>query len=311
MKTIKAVKPYIHSGYLNFKTAPYEAWVKSRGQVAEAHYPARILHGWAFRYELPAIFRNTQEARLRFVEPVSVSFDTFPDYARYEIIPMIWDCWPCYFEKMCRWLEKHQVRTAIFTSSQTAERMQQRFPKMHVMYCPEAVDVSCYQAGAPFAERSIDLLEFGRSNGQLFHHVFPKTIKRVCTYQNGDYIYNNEELYEVMGQTKITVALPRSMTHPELAGDIETLTQRYWESMLSGMVMVGHAPKELVDLIGYNPVVELDSAHATEQILDILSHIDDYQELVNRNCSAALKYGDWTMRMKDVMNFLQQCGYEL
>ena len=93
MKTVKAVLPYIHSGHLNFKTAPYKAWVKSGGQTAEAHYPVRMLHGWAFRYELPTIFRNAQEARLRFVEPVSVSFDTFPDYARYEIIPMIWDCW--------------------------------------------------------------------------------------------------------------------------------------------------------------------------------------------------------------------------
>lgn len=308
---VKAVEPYIHPEYLNFKRAPYAAWVKVGGQTAKAHYPVRMLHGWAFRYELPVIFRNKQEARLRFVEPVSVSFDTFPDYARYEIIPMIWDCWPRYFEKMCHWLEKHQVRTAIFTSSQTAERMQRRFPKMNIMYCPEAVDVSCYKVGTPLEERSIDLLEFGRSNGQLFHRAFPKTINHVCTYQNGGYIYNNEELYKAMSQTKITITLPRSMTHPELAGDIVTLTQRYWESMLSGMVMVGHAPKELVDLIGYNPVVELDSAHADEQILDILSHIDPYQELVNRNRAAALKYGDWTMRMKDVMNFLQQCGYEL
>ena len=311
MRMIKAVKPYIHPEYLNFKTAPYQAWVKSGGQTAEAHYPARMLHGWAFRYELPTIFRNTREVRLRFVEPVSVTFDTFPDYARYEIIPMIWDCWPCYFEKMCRWLEKHQVRTAIFTSSQTAERVQSRFSKMNIMYCPEAVDASCYQAGTPLAERSIDLLEFGRSNGQLFRSAFPKRINHVCTNQNGRYIYDNEELYEAMSQSKITVALPRSITHPKLAGDIETLTQRYWEGMLSRIVMVGYAPKELVDLIGYNPVVELDTVHATEQIQDILSHIDDYQELVNRNRTTALQYGDWSMRMKDVMNFLQQCGYEL
>ena len=27
MKTVKAVAPYIHPGHLNFKTAPYEAWI--------------------------------------------------------------------------------------------------------------------------------------------------------------------------------------------------------------------------------------------------------------------------------------------
>lgn len=311
METIKAVPPYIHPEYLNFKTAPYKAWAKLGGGIAAAHYPVRILHGWAFRYELPAIFKSKREARLRFVEPVSVSFDTFPDYARYEVVPMVWDCWPRYFEKMCRWLEKHQVRTAIFTSSQTAKRMQGRFPKMNIMYCPEAVDVSCFRAGVPLSERNIDLLEFGRSNGQLFQNAFPKSVNHVCTNQNGRYIYDNEELYEAMSQSKITVALPRSITHPELAGDVETLTQRYWESMLSGIVMVGYAPKELINLIGYNPVIELDATHTNEQVLDILSHISDYQELVDRNRTAALKYGDWTIRMKDVMDFLRQCGYEL
>lgn len=311
MKTVKAVLPYIHSGHLNFKKAPYEAWVKLGGKTAATHYPVRMLHGLAFRYELPTIFSNKREARLRFVEPVSVSFDTFPDYSRYEVIPMVWDCWPRYFEKMCHWIEKHRVRTAIFTSSQTAERMQVRFPKMNIMYCPEAIDVSCYQAGVPLAERSIDLLEFGRSNGKLFRDGFPQSVRHICTNQNGVFIYNNEELYGAMGQAKITIALPRSMTHPELAGDIETLTQRYWESMLSGMVMVGHAPKELVDLIGYNPVIELDATHGNEQILDILSHIGEYQELADRNRTAALKYGDWSVRMQQVMSFLQQCGYEL
>ena len=50
MKTIKAVAPYIHPEFLNFKTAAYEAWVKSGGQTADAHYPIRMLHGVAFRW---------------------------------------------------------------------------------------------------------------------------------------------------------------------------------------------------------------------------------------------------------------------
>ena len=53
------------------------------------------------------------------------------------------------------------------------------------------------------------------------------------------------------------------------AGDIETLTQRYWENMLSRIIMVGHAPKELVDLIGYNPIIEIDKENDKEQIIDI------------------------------------------
>lgn len=315
MKTIKAVAPYIHPEFLNFKTAAYEAWVKSGGQTAEAHYPIRMLHGVAFRYELPTLWKSEKEARLRFIEPVSLSFDTFPDYARYEIIPMVWDCWPCYFEKMCRWLKKHKVRTAIFTSSQTAEKIRKRFPEMNVMWCAEAVDTSFYDAGKPLKERIIDVLEFGRgSNVNVNGYVNVnengnKRLNYVCTKVNGKFIYDNEQLRTAMGDAKVTIALPRSMTQPEIAGNIETLTQRYWENMLSRMVMVGHAPKELVELVGYNPVIELDRRHTSDQILDILAHIEDYQPLVDRNRNTALQKGDWTLRMKTVMSFLWTNGY--
>lgn len=310
-KTVKAVAPYFHPGYLNFKTAPYEAWIKLGGQTAKAHYPTRRLHGIAYKYELPAVWKSKKEARLRFVEPVSITFDTFPDYAHYEIIPFVWDCWPKYFEKMCVWLQKHQVRTAIFTSSQTAERMRQRFPDMNIMYCPEAIDTSLYSEGKQLTERSIDLLEFGRSNARVIKTQLPEAVNHICTKKNGKFIYTNEQLYIALGDAKITIALPRNYTQPWIAGDIETLTQRYWENMLSRMVMVGHAPKELTDLVGYNPVIDHNKENATKQIIDILSHISDYQELVDHNRETALRLGDWTLRMKDMMTWLQVCGYKI
>lgn len=46
-----------------------------------------------------------------------------------------------------------------------------------------------------------------------------------------------------------------------------------------------------MDIIGYDPVVHLDKEHANEQILDILAHIEDYQELVDRNRKSALEKG--------------------
>lgn len=311
MKTVKAVAPYIHPGHLNFKTMPYEAWIAEGGKTAKAHYPWRLLHSLAYRFELPSLGKYGKEARLRFVEPVSLSFDTYPDYATREVIPMFWDCWPCYFEKTCTWLEKHDIRTAIFTSSQTAERMRKRFPEMNIIFCPEGIDTSVYSEGKQLTERCIDVLEFGRSNEKVLNGKFPDDVNHICTKVNGKFIYTNEELYAAMGDAKVTIALPRSMTQPDIAGDIETLTQRYWENMLSRMVMVGHAPQELIDIIGYNPVIEIDSANPIKQITDILTHIEDYQELVDRNRAAALEHGDWQLRMQDVMRWLAECGYEV
>ena len=312
-KYIKAVPPYIHPGFLNFKLAPFEAWKRLRGDVAKSHYPPKCLHGAAFRWELPTLWKNKKEARLRFVEPVSLLFDTFPDYARYEVVPMFWDCWPCYFEKTCEWLRKHGGRTAIFSSRQTAEMMQERFSgknkgwqRINVIWCPEAVDGDVYQKGKLLKDRTIDLLEFGRSNEKVLQ-TGALSLNHVCTKQNGKFIYTNEQLYQAMGDAKVTIALPRSMTQPEMAGDIETLTQRYWECMFSRMVMVGHAPQELVDFIGYNPVIELREDISAEALIrDVLEHIDDYQELVDKNRETAERLGSWDVRMKWLMEELRE-----
>ena len=305
-KILKAVSPFIHPSFLNFKMMPYEAWKRNWGEVAKAHYPWRWLHGAAYRWELPTIWKCRKEARLRFVEPVSLKFDSFPDYARYEVVPMFWDCWPRYFEMTCEWLRKHRVRTAIFSSRMTAERMHKRFPDMEIIWCPEAVDGDVYQKGKLLKDRTIDLLEFGRSNEKVLQ-AGALSLNHVCTKQNGKFIYTNEQLYQAMGDAKVTIALPRSMTQPEMAGDIETLTQRYWECMFSRMVMVGHAPQELVDFIGYNPVIELREEISAEALIrDVLEHIDDYQELVDKNRETAERLGSWDVRMEWLMEELRE-----
>ena len=305
-KILKAVSPFIHPSFLNFKMMPYEAWKRNGGGVAKAHYPWRWLHGAAYRWELPTIWKSRKEARLRFVEPVSLKFDSFPDYARYEVVPMFWDCWPRYFEMTCEWLRKHRVKTAIFSSRMTAERMQERFPEMRIIWCPESVDGNVYQKGKLLKDRTIDLLEFGRSNEKVLQ-TGALFLNHVCTKQNGKFIYTNEQLYQAMGDAKVTIALPRSMTQPEMAGDIETLTQRYWECMFSRMVMVGHAPQELVDFIGYNPVIELREEISAEALIrDVLEHIDDYQELVDKNRETAERLGSWDVRMEWLMEKLRE-----
>lgn len=123
-KIIKAVEPYYYKGKVNFKYKPYDAWKKIGMPVAKAHYPWRPFHRLVFNYSLPAIGVSKTEARLRFVQPYSLSFDTWPDYLIYEIIPFFWDVWPDYFDMTCRWLRRYNVRTAIFTSSQQDTRGQ-------------------------------------------------------------------------------------------------------------------------------------------------------------------------------------------
>ena len=109
-----------------------------------------------------------------------------------------------------------------------------------------------------------------------------------------------------MSDSKLVISLPRLITFPEAAEGIETLTQRYWENMLSRNVMIGHAPKELVDLIGYNPVIDIDYARLPEQIRHIKENISEYQPLVDRNRETALRLAPWELRMKEVKLWLEK-----
>lgn len=309
MKKIVAIPPYIYQN-TNFKMAPYEAWVKCEGQVANAHYPWRLFHGLVFRWELPSFWKKKKEARLRFVQPISLKFDTFPDYAFYEIIPLFWDVWPPYFEKTCLWLEKHHVKTAIFTSLQTADRIQKRFPQMNVIHITEGIDVNNYNEGRNLRDRTIDFFEYGRNIDSVVKYNFDN-LNVIRGQKNGKNLLTQEELKANLQNAKIVAAYPKSWTNPDQAGDIETLTQRYWEGMLSRCVMIGHAPKELINLIGYNPVVEVDLQNPDDQLRSVVVNIEKYQGLVDRNRETALNKCDWSIRMKTIQEWLCSLGYNV
>lgn len=311
MKTVRAVAPFQFNGGINFKTKAFEAWIKAGGKVAKAHYPPRQFHFFAHRIPLPTLWKSQKEARLRFVQPVTLRFDSFPDYARYEIIPFMWDTWEPYHNRIAAFFEKYHVRTAIFCASQTAEVMRRRFPKMNIITITEGIDTTLCHEGSLLKERSIDLLEFGRPNKKVFEIKLPHQYNHLKSTGNTKLFKTDSQFYNSLSNSKITIAFPKKDTCPEETGFVETLTQRYWENMLSRTLMIGKAPKELIELIGYNPVINLTKEKAEDEIIGILSNIDKYQELVNRNRAVALQLSDWSLRMEYIQNQLELNGYKI
>ena len=308
-KVVKAVKPFIYKNNSNFKLAVYQAWVEAQGNTVGERPYEHFYESLSYHLPLPTLWQSKKEARLRFVEAANMPFDSFPDYLCYEIIPMFWDCWPRYFEKVAGWLRKHHVKTAFFTSSQTAERMKKLCPALHVCYLPEAIETNLYKAGQNLNDRKYDYLEFGRCCNYVDTSSLPVSV--LSSRNEKGALATRQLLIDALADSKITICLPRSVNQPEIAEDIETLTQRYWECMLSRVIIIGKAPRELVDLIGYNPVVDLDKEHFAEQVVDILGHLEDYQDLVDKNREMALKHGDWKLRVEEMKGKLVEFGYEL
>lgn len=310
-KIVKAVKPFIYKNNSNFKLAVYQAWVEAHGKIVGERPYEHLYESMSYHLPLPTLWQSKKEARLRFVEAANMPFDTFPDYLCYEIIPMFWDCWPRYFETVASWMKKHHVRTAFFTSSQTAEIMKKLCPELHVCYLPEAIETNLYKAGKGLKERKYDYLEFGRCCNYVDTSSLSENVRVLSSRNEKGALATRAMLIDALADAKITICLPRSVNQPDIAEGIETLTQRYWECMLSRVIIIGKAPQELVDLIGYNPVVELDKEHFDEQVTDILGHLGEYQRLVDKNREMALKHGDWKQRAEKMREVLQNNGYNL
>lgn len=304
MKRIKAVHPYHYPTGSNFKEKPFFAWKDMGGLITEGIYPSRFLRKFVHLYDiLPTVTSKREDVRLCFVQPLSLYYDTFSSVLSHEIVPFIWDCWPIFDEKLCKWIERHKVKACIFTSMEAAERIRNRLPLLKVLVITEGVCCEDYPAGRKLVDRDVDFYLFGRWPS----YVSKTDLSAFNHKRNG----NDEEFRERLKNSKITVNVPRCDVVPKQTGGQETLTQRYWECMLSRMVMVGRAPKELTDLIGYNPVIDIDRSNFHGQLKHITTHIEDYQDLVDRNRETALKMGSWDIRMKQVMEWLKELGYEV
>ena len=310
-KIVKAVRPYWYKMNSNFKVAPYLAWMESGGICIDSRPLEKFYEGLSYHLDLPTIAHNKKEARLRFVEAACLRFDTFPDYLFYEIIPVIWDCWPSLWETIEKFFRKHNVKTAFFTSSQTADHFKSVFPTCNIFHLPEGIDTQIYKPGKPLRERSIDYLEYGRCSCIVDSAKLDDSINVVSSRNELNGLATREDLVNALADSKITIAMTRLDNQPEIAEGIDTLTQRYWECMLSGVILLGRAPLELINFIGYDPTVKIELDNVNMQIKYILSHIENFQDLVDRNRSVALQKGNWSGRIKTIMQQLTLWGYKI
>jgi hypothetical protein len=307
-KTVKAVEPMHYKNNSNFKLAPYNAWVEAGGNKVNSFYEWRKLR--LLLYVLERMFpKRKDSAILCFAEPPSLDVDTFPWWGCYEIIPVLWDCWPKYWDYTEQWLRRHGVKSAVFTSSQTAEEFCHRLPEVNILTITEGIESNIYQGGTPLKERDIDFLQFGRVTSMFDNLNLGEDISVVSSKNEQGLLQTRNDLVDALAKSKIVLAVPRCDMQKELAGGVETLTQRYWECMLSGVIILGRAPKELIDLIGYDPVVQMKSEDVVNQIKELLAHIDDYQDLVNKNRQTAIQMSDWSLRVKQIMRWLEEHGY--
>ncbi|MCQ2246333.1 MAG: hypothetical protein MJZ69_06035 [Bacteroidaceae bacterium] len=243
----------------------------------------------------------------------SVTDESFP-YYNYEIVPMVWDIWPPSYQPLVNDIKRFNIKTILVTVKSVAERLKED-TGINVLWVPEGIEACIYGKGLDLAKRPNDVFDMGRRHDK-YHKILDALeckgvihgLKTSNSMSKTNAWLPFEEILETIASCKVMICFPRCDTNPRAAG-VETLTQRYWEAMLCRCVIVGRAPKELIDLYGYNPVVDVDWSNPENQILEILTNISDYQPLVEKNYEMAQKIADWKYRIPMIKDFLQKQGY--
>lgn len=247
--------------------------------------------------------------------------DAMPEALHGEIIPMFWDSWPRGWHRQVRAIRQLRCRICFFTARQAAERLMRELPNVKAYWIPEGIDTTDFRGERPLAERRYNVYELGRQKAD-YHPVLAEMHRtgRLPNFLHNDYdadgrllklaFERTEDLLQALTDTRVVISFPACDTHPEQTGGIETLTQRYWEAMLSGCLIVGRAPQELVDVLGYNPVITVDRQAPAEQLERILQAPEAWQELADRNRRAAQKKAAWTLRAQQVRDILHNEGYD-
>ena len=232
--------------------------------------------------------------------------DVFPYCYKYNIIPYIWDCWPNTWENVLQMVKILQIEKCFISSSLVCNELSHGKSSTQFIFVPEGINTCAYQKGDVLMNRGIDVLELGRKNS-FYHDQINKVDGIKFLYnRNNQYVFPSfSALVSGLSSSKIVICFPRCDTHQDIAGKIETLTQRYWECMLSRCLIVGRAPFELIDLIGYNPVIDVEKGNEIGQLLKILNNIELYQDFVDKNYNTALKYSSWIIRVEKMMESLE------
>lgn len=202
-------------------------------------------------------------------------------------VAWMFDVWPNDYEDLQGHVRKYGIDALFITAKQSADRMARAVDSCEVKWCPEPFIDLGFQP-KPWSYRKTDVVQFGRRyepyHSRLVSDSAGTGLRYMFEEKPGQVVWPTQtEFVQGLPNAKVSVCFPCDLTHPERAGDVSTVTQRYFQSFASGCVVVGTSPQELITLFGYDPVVTADMDDPAAQIATILAQPEKYATLVERN----------------------------
>lgn len=239
-----------------------------------------------------------------YLAPHYLIYKSFPYFSIPSGLRIVWmyDAWEAELPSILAAVKRDRINLLFVSSKQAAARLDgARSRKFRAHWVPEAVTVSVHEQN-PMRERRIDVLQLGRRWNQ-YHDSIVEGCREVgitYLYENtpGELVFpSRSEFIAGLANTRISICVPAAITHPTRAGEICTMTWRYFQSMASKCLILGRAPEEMRDLFDYDPLIEIDLERPLEQLQELLAHLSDYRELIERNFETVKAWHQWPNRI--------------
>lgn len=226
----------------------------------------------------------------------------------------ITDTWPNRDKRLLLLVKVLRLNPVFVSYKESAERLRRLAPHVDWIYVPEALPKDDYP-GRPQLERDWDVITFGRK--YLKHH---EALKRQNTEGQIRYRFRDDgvmvaethrDLLEALANARVSICVPRGITHSH-AGGVTAMTMRYLQSIACGCVVMGETPSEMLDLFGYDPVVQADLEQPVQQLQTMFADWSPYQNLVDRNLAEVQSRHLWRHRAAFIVaNLRDQHGFRI
>ena len=316
-KRITLVRSYRTNGIYLFSVKEfYDETIHRRDWSAERTWPPLILWFLSAVYrtlDQPRLFSRPLKQRdvtLAMVMDVERLFEySFPGLFRNSAVKALYlfDAWPRFHPLIERIVSQLSIDILFVSARDAATMLEQRLRGVSVIWIPEGIKASDYHY-LPHEMKNIDIVQFGR----IYHRIHSQIV-RPCQEAGLSYLYAVDravfptklELTTNLAAAKISICVPQTLTHPLKAGGVETMTLRYLQSMASKCLIIGVSPKEMRDLLGYEPVVPFDSADTFGQIASVLRDLDAYRPLIERNYLEVTSRHQWRHRAEEMTEYIR------
>lgn len=212
---------------------------------------------------------------------------TFPYFTLGSKLRVLWtwDAWEPKLEGIAALAREAKIDVLLVSSWQSSELLRAMLRGVcDVHWVPETIDVSEYRA-KPWNEKKIDVLAFGRSLPRYKEAIKSLSAKGLNCVLDQRFA-TREEFISALADAKISICFPRTVTDPDVAGHISTVTHRYLQSMAAKCLIVGETPVEAQQMFGYDPIVAVDWRDPVGQLLHITTHPESFAHLIERNFAA-------------------------